>query len=135
VRRHTKLALSLGGAATVAGLFMSSALAAEDPQNFVLVSNHHIGVGHPSVHIREYAADDTVIGRTDPDSGTHHWYVNAETAYLMVSKDGHTFRLPAQGTLNGVTDLPVCFRVSNSGELHYVTDQPCRKEGTEGSWS
>jgi hypothetical protein len=136
LRKRTKLALSLGGAATVAGLFMNTASAAGDPQNFVLVSNHDIGVGHPTVHIEEHAADGSVLQETNPDSGTHWWSVNAGTAYLTVSKGGRTFRIPdAEGaTLNQSTDLPRCYRVTNSGELHYVTDQPCHKDGSEGSW-
>jgi hypothetical protein len=134
VRTRRQLALSLAVAATLAGLCTSTASADESPQNFVLVSNHDIGVGKPAVHIEEHATDGAVIGKTSPSSGTHYWYVNANTAYLTVRKGERTFVTPPQGTINQATDLPVCYRVTNSGELHYVQDQPCRMEGTEGTW-
>ncbi len=129
------------GAVVVTGLVANSALGAEAPQNFVLMSNHDIGTNigsnKPTVSILQYAADNTVLGRTDPHSeGTHFWYVNANTAYLTVEKDGRIFRIPENGILNQATQLPVCFRVSNSGQLHHVTDQPCTTAGaSEGTWN
>lgn len=133
--KRTKLALAMCGALVATGMVVNSASGAGAPQNYVVVSNHDIGTGRPSVAIRQYAADNSVIGSTDPSSGTHFWYVNANAAYVTVEKSGRKFRIPESGTLNQATQLPVCFRVSNSGELHHVTDQPCSNAGvSEGTW-
>jgi hypothetical protein len=146
LKKRTKLALSLAGAAAVTGLVVSNIPAQADgtPQNWILVSNHDKGAGTPAVHILEYGFAGTVIHRTDPSSGTHYWPVDTgAVAYITVSKGGRTWRTPQSGNLpKNSTDgqnpaLPTCLRVSTTGELHYTNnDQPCNTSGaSQGTWN
>ncbi|MBV9026238.1 MAG: hypothetical protein JO362_21165 [Streptomycetaceae bacterium] len=135
LKKRTKLALYLSAAAAVTGLVVSNipASAAGAPQNFVLIS---IKDPNNETVITEYGADDSIIGRANPRDRTHYWYVNAAAAYVTVSNDDRTYRIPATGTLNQATDLPQCFRVTRGDTLHPATDQPCDISGaSEGTWS
>jgi hypothetical protein len=136
-RRKLALALAAATGATCLAVSHVTAFAGDSPQNFVVVSNHSSGFGHPTVFITEYNANGTIIGKGDPWSGSYYWLVDPGAAYVTVANGHREFRIPqGNGTLNQATSLPECFRLSYSNKLHWVTNQKCTTHGaSKESWA